>query len=280
LQCVVVWCSVVQCVAVCCSVLQCGAVCCSVLQCVALFCRYLLLLNHFLRKQKQKQICASHIWIGASHIWISASHLWIGASHLWIGASHICIGASHIWIVTIRDMCDKNVTETVLLKKLKKNQSVWPKSQIRNCDILWTVQMSVLLKKTQKKPMRVTEVTNLWHFVNGSNVHIECDSCLPCFCFCLESASDRLPSSKTKKLHLTQGRKKPQKITRIWLHDFLSLSLSLSSTHIYTHIHTHTRIYTHVHARTKRCTKIKSWKGYAVAAISRLLKIIGFFCRI
>ena len=65
--------------------------------------------------------------------------------------------------VTISDICDQNVTKSVLLKNPKKNQSVWPRSQIQNCDILWP-QMS----------------------------HIECDWYKPFFCFCLESGSERL----------------------------------------------------------------------------------------
>jgi len=69
--------------------------------------------------------------------------------------------------VTICDICDHNVTKSVLLKSLKKNQSVWPRSQIQNCDILWLSQMS----------------------------HIECDWYKTCFCFCSESGSYRLSES-------------------------------------------------------------------------------------
>jgi len=67
--------------------------------------------------------------------------------------------------VTISDICDQNVTKSVLLKNPKKKQSVSPRSQIQNCDILWSSQIS----------------------------HIECDWYKTCFCFCLESGSE-LPS--------------------------------------------------------------------------------------
>jgi len=59
---------------------------------------------------------------------------------------------------------DQNVTKSVLQKNLPKHQSAWPRSQIHNCDILWPSQVS----------------------------HIECDWYEPCFCFCLESGSERL----------------------------------------------------------------------------------------
>jgi len=65
-----------------------------------MFCRNLLLPNHFLRKQKQKQICASRIWIGASHIRIAATHIWI-CDHFW-----------HVW-----PKCDQNC----FAKKTQKN---------------------------------------------------------------------------------------------------------------------------------------------------------------
>ena len=66
--------------------------------------------------------------------------------------------------VIICDICDQNVTKSVLLKKLKKKQSVWPRSQIQNCDILWPSHIS----------------------------HFECEWYKTCFCLCLESGLERL----------------------------------------------------------------------------------------
>jgi len=65
----------------------------------------------FQSKQKQKQGCTSHIWI--------CDHFW----HLWTKCDQICSA-----------------------KKSKKNQSVWPRSQIRKCDILWSSQMLHIAK--------------------------------------------------------------------------------------------------------------------------------------
>ena len=66
--------------------------------------------------------------------------------------------------VTICDICNQNMTKSVLLKKLKKNPERWPRSQIQNCDVLWPSQMPP----------------------------IECDWYKTCFCFCLESGLERL----------------------------------------------------------------------------------------
>jgi len=66
-----------------------------------------------------------------------------------------------------------------------------------------------------------------------------------------------------------------------------TLSLSLSLSHIHTHAHTHSLApslalslslsHTHPRAHTYTC---KHLCGYGVATISRLLKIVGLFCRI
>ena len=64
-------------------------------------------------------------------------------------------------------ICDQNVTESVSPKKLKKIQSVWPRSQIWNCDILWPSQMSNIVCDLYKKLVSVSVWNPDWNDSKG-----------------------------------------------------------------------------------------------------------------
>jgi len=55
-------------------------------------------------------------------------------------------------------------------------------------------------------------------------------------------------------------------------------SVTYMHTYFHTHTHIHIHTHTHTHAYTHKHACIRDW--YGVATISRLLKIIGLFCRI
>ena len=72
--------------------------------------------------------------------------------------------------VTICDICDQNVTKSVLLKKLKKIQK-------------------------NKRGHNFEIVTFCYLHKYHKCSHIECDWYKLCFCFCFESGSERLSKS-------------------------------------------------------------------------------------
>ena len=98
-----------------------------------------------------------HIWLIPNHFnWNSRTISIETETETGLYQSHL-----NLWpFVTF----ETKMWPTCLAKKAKKKQSVWPRSQIQVCDILWQSQMS----------------------------HIVCDWYKPCFCFCLESGSERL----------------------------------------------------------------------------------------
>ena len=95
---------------------------------------------------------------------------------------------SHIWICDHFDICDQNVTKSVLLKKLKKNHSLWPRSQIQNCDILFQFQFQFFtLNLKIATRQKVGDILLL-----SKMSHIKCDWYKTCFCFCLECGLEQL----------------------------------------------------------------------------------------
>jgi len=77
---------------------------------------------------------------------------------------------------------------------------------------------------------------------------------------------------------------KREDILPIWMRCVTYADKSRYNKHAHTHTCTRTRTYTHMHRRTLSHTHvhtcIRRLTSYGVATISRLLKIIGLFCRI
>jgi len=91
--------------------------------------------------------------------------------------------------LTICDVCDQNVTKSVWLKKLKEIKSVWPRSHIQNCHILWPSQMSHIECDTpgplNRNDPGTVMIPQYWFNKTKQNTHWY----KPGFYFCLESGS-------------------------------------------------------------------------------------------